>query len=178
MKYFVTLLGTVFLLFVGLVFYGWTLPQTFVFERSTTVGSNAEDIYTEIADIESLRAWAPYIASLGFDETAITGSERGSGQIVHWRRSLPPFQIGVQEILALTPPYFVQSRFSSEPYDGSIIYALNQGLPTEKVTVLVRLDLDAGGFPYFDRVKLRLKQNAVNDELSQSLVRLKTIAEL
>ena len=177
MKYLTACLGTVFLAFVGLILYGWSLPQTFIFEQSTNIVSNADDIYEEIVEMEHIRMWAPYVSGLGIDDTALTGAERGSGQVIDWRRSIPPFEVGTQEILALTPPYFVQSRFSSVPYNGSVIYALNQGLPTDNVTVLVRLDLDVGGFPFFNRVKLQLKKRHVNDELLQSLSRLKTIAE-
>lgn len=177
MKYFIASLVAVFLAFVGLILYGWSLPQTFIFEQSTDVASGTDEIYAEMVDMQHVRIWAPYMSGLGLEDTALTGAERGSGQVIDWRRSAPPFEVGSQEILALTPPYFVQNRFSSPPYNGSIIYAINQGLPTEMVTVLVRLDLDVGGFPFFDRVKLRLKKGAVDDELLQSLLRLKTITE-
>lgn len=177
MKYFIAFLGFVFLLFIGLIGYGRSLPQTFVFEKSIAVSSDVEDIYEEMVAADRIRMWAPYVAGLGRDNTAITGSERGSGQLLDWRNAQAPFESGLQEVLAITPPYFVQSRFSSASYDGSIIYALNESLPTDDVTVLIRLDLDAGGAPFFNRVKLRLKQELINEELEQALARLKTITE-
>ncbi len=134
-------------------------------------------IYEDISDMEQIRMWAPYIAGLSIDDTAMTGAERGSGQMINWRNAAAPFTIGTQDVLAVTPPYFVQSRFSSPPYEGGIIYALNESLPGDDVTVLIRLDLDAGDFPFFNRVKLRLKQAAVDDELSRSLARLKVTSE-
>lgn len=177
MKYFIAFLGFVFLLFIGLIGYGRSLPQTFIFEQSISVSSDAENIYREMVTANRIRMWAPYVAGLGRNNTAITGPERGSGQLLDWRNAEAPFEIGLQEVLAITPPYFVQSRFYSVPYEGSIIYALNESLPTDDVTVLIRLDLDAGGAPFFDRVKLRLKQKSINEELEQSLARLKTITE-
>ena len=177
MKYFVMFLGAIFALFVGLLIYGWSLPQTFVFEQSIPIKADSDEIYAEIDEMDRIRNWAPYVSGLGNDDRAITGAERGSGQLVNWRQSVVPFESGTQEVLAVTPPYFVQSRFSSAPYDGSIIYALNEGLPNEDVTVLVRLDLDAGSFPFFERIKLRRNQSAINQELTRALARLKTISE-
>jgi len=177
MKYIFAAIGASFALFLALIIYGWSLPQTFVFERSTSVSSEAENIYSKVVDVEQIRMWAPYFAGLGLDDTAITGAERGSGQVINWRAASAPFETGVQDVLAVTPPYFVQSRFSSPPYEGSIIYALSEVLPADDVTVLVRLDLDAGGAPFFNRVKLHLAEKSIHEELEQSLVRLKTIAE-
>lgn len=176
MKYFFACLGGIFLLFIGLLVYGWTLPQTFVFEQSTSVSADADDIYAKAVDMQRIRMWGPYIAGLGIEDTAITGAERGSGQVINWRRSRPPFETGQQDVLAVTPPYFVQSRFSSPPYEGSIIYALSESLPTDDVTVLARLDIDAGGFPFFNRIKLRLRDKSIHEELNLSLGRLKTIS--
>jgi len=147
-----------------------------VFEKSTPISAEADIIYENLIDMERIRMWAPYLAELSIDDTAITGAERGNGQIINWRHAGPPFDIGSQHILAVTPPYFVQSRFSSPPYEGGIIYALNESLPGDDVIVLIRLDIDSGGFPFFNRVKLRMKQKTVNEELSQSLVRLTTIS--
>jgi len=152
------------------------LPQTFVFEQSTPISAEADIIYEEIVEMERIRMWAPYLAGLSIDDTALTGAERGSGQIINWRNAAPPFDIGTQDVLAVTPPYFVQSRFTSSPYEGGIIYALNESLPGDDVTVLVRLDIDSGGFPFFNRVKLRMAQDSVNEELSRALMRLKTIS--
>ena len=170
-------LAGIFLIFIGLLVYGAVLPQTFTFEESVPVDADTDDLYDQISEMTHIRTWGPYVSGLGLDETALTGAERGSGQIIDWRRSLPPFEVGTQKILAMTPPYYVQGEFLSTPYNGSFIYALNEGLPTDKVTVLVRIDLDTGGFPFFKRVKLRLKKQAVHNELSQSLSRLKTISE-
>jgi len=94
MKYFVGFLGCVFLLFLCLLVYGWSLPQTFVFEQSTPVGAESEEIYTNIAEMDNIRMWAPYISGLGNDDTVITGAERGNGQIVNWRNSIGPFENG------------------------------------------------------------------------------------
>lgn len=170
-------IGIIFITFIGLIVYGWSLPQTFVFEQSTAVSADADIIYEDIVDVTRMRTWAPYLSVLSGDDIAITGAERGNGQIINWRNANPPFNIGTQNVLAVTPPYFVQSRFSSPPYEGSIIYALNESLPGEDVTVLFRLDIDSGDFPYFNRVKLKLKQSAINEELSRALSRLKTITE-
>lgn len=170
------LIGAVFLLFIGLISYGSLLPQTFVFERSQPISVQADIIYHEIVDMERIRMWAPFLAGLPLDDTAITGAEQGSGQIIDWRNAVPPFEIGTQHVLAVTPPYFVQSRFASPPYEGGMIYALSESLPRDDVTVLVRLDIDAGRFPFFNRVKLRMKQSAIEDELSRSLMRLETVS--
>lgn len=134
-------------------------------------------MYDELVEAENIRVWAPYLAGLGLENTALTGAEQGTGQVISWRRAQVPFETGVQEILAVTPPYFVQSRFASPPFEGSVIYAASQSLPSEDMTVLVRLDLDAGDFPYFDRIKLKRYQSAIDDELLQSLTRLRTVVE-
>ncbi len=162
---------------MGLIAYGSILPQTFVFEQSTPISSETHIIYDDIVDLNNMRMWGPYLSGLSFDDTAITGAEQGSGQIISWRNADAPFAIGTQHVLAVTPTYFVQSRFSSPPYEGSIIYALNESLPGEDATVLFRLDIDSGEFPFFNRVKLRLKEEAINAELSRALRRLKTISE-
>lgn len=177
MKYFISFIAIVFIFFVGLLAYGRFLPQTFVFEQSINISSDADIVYDELVDLENIRAWAPFLAGLGLDNTALTGAEYGAGQIVSWRRAQAPFETGVQEVLAVTSPYFVQSRFSSLPYEGSIIYAVSESLPSEGVTVLVRLDLDAGVFPYFDRIKLHRAGADIDAELRQSLTRLKTVVE-
>lgn len=148
-----------------------------MFERSTPISAQADLIYDDIVDMERIRMWAPFLAGLSLGDTAITGAEQGSGQIINWRNAAEPFEIGSQHVLAVTPPYFVQSRFSSPPYEGGMIYALSESLPRDDVTVLVRLDIDAGRFPFFNRVKLRLKQSAIEDELIRSLMRLETISE-
>ena len=177
MKYFISFIAVTFIIFAGVLFYGRFLPQTFVFEQSININSDADLVYEELVDAENIRVWAPYLAGLGLDNTALTGAEHGTGQVISWRRAQAPFETGVQEILAVTPPYFVQSRFSSTPFDGSIIYAASESLPSEEITVLVRLDLDAGAFPYFDRIKLNRTQSDIDLELLQSLTRLKTIVE-
>ena len=177
LKYFLSFIVVIFLLFAGLLFYGRSLPQTFIFEQSIKITADADLVYDELVGSENIRVWAPYLAGLGLDNTALTGAEHGAGQVISWRRARVPFETGVQEVLAVTPPYFVQSRFSSAPYEGSVIYAASQSLPSEDMTVLVRLDLDAGDFPYFDRIKLNRHMSAINEELFQSLTRLKTVVE-
>ena len=79
-----TLAGIVAALFIGLLIYAATLPDTFRIERSTTIEAPPATVHTYINDFHRWTAWSPWEKKDPAMQRTHSGAPAGKGAVYAW----------------------------------------------------------------------------------------------
>lgn len=79
-----TLAGIVAALFVGLLIYAATLPDTFRIERSATIEASPATVHTYINDFHRWTAWSPWEKKDPAMQRTHSGAPAGKGAVYAW----------------------------------------------------------------------------------------------
>lgn len=167
----------IFALFAALITAGYFLPSAQTIERSITIDAYPEDVFPFINDLKAYSQWSPLYAQIADAQMIYGGADTGVGQTMAWQGSAGAYPFGSQEIIASQPGEFVKLKVNLSGQEATATHAL---LPLENgggVTVLTHSEIPLGGFPYFDRIKTKMRQGWFDDQFDQALVRLKTVSE-
>jgi len=107
------------------------------------------------------------------------GADRGVGQSLAWQGGSGEFPIGSQEIIESKQEEYVHLKLNLGGRQASATHAIlvNDQNPDGPVTVMTRVEVPLGGFPYLQRVRAKMQQSGWERQFDNALIRLKTISE-
>ena len=179
MKWFFRIIGLIFLVFAGLVIWGYFISPNLSVERSLQVDAYPEEVFEYLEDLEAFNRWSPWFARDPDADYVFGAVEYGVGASAVWRTrgttAESAAEISSQEIIAAQAPEFVQSALLLNGLPASATYALS---PTDEGTlVYIQFERELGGFPYIERLRKGGMEKALGGEFDAALQRLKTIVE-
>jgi len=177
MKWILRGIFLIFGLFAALIVAGYFLPAKQTIERSLTIDAYPEDIYPFISNLQAYSQWSPLYAQIADAQIIYGGADEGIGQTMAWQGSAGPYPFGSQEIIESQAGEFTKVKVNLSGREATAIHALLPLENGEGVTVLTKSEIELGGFPYFERIKTKMRQGWFNEQFDQALVRLKTISE-
>ena len=176
MKWVIRTFGTIIGLFVLAAVAGYFMSPTIEVERSTQVYGDPEDIFTYFSDLEDYQAWSPWQGQNSHEEYVVGGADEGVGQQAAWNCMEAGCLPGTQEITIIHYPEFVQASLNLDGKDADATYAL---MPAENndgsVTLLVKVDLHIGDFPYVQRLLTFNQKADLEYRLDTALSRLTSL---
>lgn len=147
-------------------------------ERSVQAYAEPEDIFSYFADLEDYQAWSPWQGNSSHEEYIVGGSDAGVGQQAAWNCTDIGCLPGTQEITIIQYPEFVQTKLNLAGRDADATYAL---MPAENndgsVTLLVKIELDVGGFPFIQRILTFNQKADLENRLDSALLRLTNLID-
>ncbi|NNE57814.1 MAG: hypothetical protein HKN36_06865 [Hellea sp.] len=176
MKWLFRIFGVIIGLFLLSVFVGLFISSNLSVERSSEVYAIPEDVFPYLSDLESHAIWAPWQGPNNEDKYLVGGSDEGVGQQAVWTCDDEDCLPGMQEITVIQYPEFVQAELNLNGRPINATYALmgdenNDG----SVTVLLKVDMEVGGFPYVQRLFKFQERKALSNRLDLALVQLETL---
>lgn len=172
-----------FCLFVIAVFsvgaaIGFFLPAVKSVERSTQINATPYAVYPYLSDMNDFEVWSPWKSDAADYEYLVGGAENGVGQRAAWTCESRDCLSGMQEVLVMQPPEFVQTELYLQNDRADATYAIMRDENfDDRVTVLVKVDLDVGDFPYIQRLFRFRRDQQLARRLDEGLARLKAFAE-
>jgi len=113
MKWFFRIIGLIFLVFAGLVIWGYFISPNLSVERSLQVDAYPEEVFEYLEDLEAFNRWSPWFARDPDADYVFGAVEYGVGASAVWRTrgttAESAAEISSQEIIAAQAPEFVQS---------------------------------------------------------------------
>ena len=167
----------IFAMFAAVIAVGYFLPNVQTIERSTTIEAYPEDVFPFINNLQAYSQWSPLYAQITDAQIVYGGAEAGVGQTMAWQGSGGDYPFGSQEIIESQAGEFVKVKINLSGRDATAIHAI---LPLENgtgVTVLTQSEIALGGFPYLDRVRVKVRQGWYDDHFDRALLRLKTVSQ-
>ena len=92
----------IFALIAGILIFAATKPDTFHFERATTINASPEKIALFLVDFHQWPAWSPWEKLDPNMKRTYSGAESGAGAIYEWEGN-SDVGAGRMEILSATP---------------------------------------------------------------------------
>ncbi len=155
---------------------GYFASSTLSVERSVVVYAQPDDVFSYLADLEDYQAWSPWQGERGHGDYIVGGSAYGVGQRAAWTCNDVTCLPGTQEIQVVHEPEFVQADLYLDGLTAKATYALMLSeTADESLTILVKIDLDAGGFPYVQRLLTFNRKRAMQSQLDRGLSRLENL---
>jgi len=177
MKWLLRIIFVIFLIFGAVIVAGFFMPATQLIERSVEVDAYPEDVFPILNNLETYSQWSPLYAQISDAQLIYGGADEGIGQTMAWQGSEGAYPFGSQEIIQSQPGEFVQVKVNLAGRDATATHAILPLADGESVTVLMKSEIELGGFPFLERVRSKLRQGWYDEQFDQSLVRLKTISE-
>jgi len=179
MKWLLRIIFVIFLSFAAVVTAGYFMPATQTVERSVEVDAYPEDIFPYLNNLKAYSQWSPLHQLLTNAEFVYGGADQGVGQSLAWQGGSGDFPIGSQEIIQSEPGQFVQLKLNLGGRQASATHAIleNDQDPDGPVTVMTRVEVPLGGFPYLQRVRAKLQQAGWERQFDAALLRLKRLSE-
>lgn len=170
MKWVIRIFGSIIGLFLLAALIGFFSSSTVSIERSKDIYAQPDDIFEYIADLENHAAWSPWRYGESFEDYLVGGGDGGAGQQAVWTCQSPLCQPGTQEISVVHYPEFVQAHVNLDGRSADATYALMSGENSDgSVTILIRVDMDVGGFPYIQRLFKFREQAELTSRLDDAL---------
>jgi len=177
MKWFIRIMGAILLIFVGLCVGGFFMPAVQTTERTIEIEAVAEDVFHYLTDLREYPRWSVIHANNPDMQIAYGGSEYGVGQTAAWQIQTPRPSTGTQEIIESRPPEFVRTIVNIDGLEGAATFAISESENEDKVSVLMRQEINLGGFPFVQRLTHQLSKSSLNSDFDAALARLKTVVE-
>ncbi len=178
MKWVVRIFGLIIGLFAIAAVAGFFSSPIATAERSVDVFSQAEDVFPYLSDLDDHGAWSPWHTAETREEYIVGGSDEGVGQQAAWTCSHSECLEGTEEISVIHYPEFVQSGVNLAGRSADATYALMSGENTDgSLTILIKIDLHTGDFPYVQRLFKFKEQQALEARLDAGLSRLNALIE-
>lgn len=176
MKWVIRIFGTIIGVFVLACAIGFFMPKEINVERSIQVYGQPEDIFPYFSDLEDYQAWSPWQGENTLSQYIVGGADEGVGQRAAWECSEVGCLPGTQEITIIQYPKLVQANLNLAGKDAGATYALMTAENSDgSVTLLVRVDLNVGGFPFVQRLLTFNQEADLERRLDAALVRLKNL---
>ncbi len=174
MKWIIRIFGAIIGAFVLAGVIGSFMPKDISVERSIQVYGQPEDIFRYFSDLEDYQAWSPWQGTNTLEHYVVGGADEGVGQRAAWECSEIGCLPGTQEITIIHYPEFVQANLNLGGKDADATYALMTAENNDgSVTVLVKVDLNVGGFPFVQRLLTFNQKSDLENRLDAALLRLK-----
>ena len=177
MKWLLRGIFLIFILFGAVIAAGYFMSPVQSIERSIEIEAYPEDVFPFINNLQAYSQWSPLYAQITDAQIIYGGADEGIGQTMAWQGSVRAYPFGSQEIIESQAGEFVQVKVNLAGRDATATHAILPLTNGEGVTVLTKSEIELGGFPYFDRVRTKMRQGWFDDQFDQSLMRLKTISE-
>ena len=177
MKWLLRGIFLIFLIFGIMIICGYFMPANQSVERSIEIKAYPEDVFPLLNNLENYNQWSPLHVQITDSQIVYGGADEGIGQTMAWHGSEGTYPFGSQEIIESQPGEFVQVKASLSGREATVTHAILPLVNGEGVTVLIKSDIALGGFPYFERIRSKLRQNLIDSQFDQSLTRLKTVSE-
>lgn len=103
-----TLLIVVVVAVVGLLGYAATRPDSFVFQRSTTIGAPPERVFALINDLHAFNTWNPWALKDPSTKLSYEGPAAGPGAAYSWQSE--KLGAGRMQIVEAVPARLVAAR--------------------------------------------------------------------
>ena len=164
----IVVLAAVF--FIGALF----IPKTYHVERSVTINSPREKVWSNVSSLHGLHSWSPWIEADPNVKITYEGQDGTVGAAYHWVGNSDVGE-GIQTISKIEP----QNTFGThihfiEPMDGESDANIN--LANEGTGTKVTWSLD-GKDPYPMNVMVLFMDKFIGDQYSKGLNKLKTLCE-
>ncbi len=173
MKWVIRIFGSIIGLFAIAAIIGFFVPSIITVERSKDIYSQPEDVFDYLSDLDNHEVWSPWRQGSEFQDYIVGGGDEGVGQQAVWTCIDVNCQAGTQEITVLQYPEFVQTELNLDGRSAEATYALMAGENSDgSITVLIKVDLDIGNFPYVQRLFKLRDRSDLETRLDQSLASL------
>ena len=180
MKWLFRIIYAILLIFIMCCGIGFFLPASQIVETHVTMQTYPDEVYAELSDLRSYPAWFHGLEAVEESQIIFAGAERGIGQSAAWRigGDNDVLQFGNLKITQMQTDNFVTLRYEHGAQIVSITFALQIDETADSVLLLARHENALGGFPYLSRLRGKLSQGGIANDLNASLDVLKTITEL
>jgi len=157
---------------------GYFLPSSQIVESYVSVDSYPDEIYAELSDLRGYPAWFQGLDVVDETQIIFAGAERGAGQTAAWRleQGNDTAQFGNLEILQAQTDSRVTLQYEQGAQTIAMTYAVQDD--NDAVLLLARYETALGDFPYLSRVRGKLSEGKITQELDMSLQRLKGLIEI
>lgn len=177
MKWVIRIFGSIIGLFFLAAIIGFFNSPIVTVERSKDIYAQPDDIFEYIADLENHAAWSPWRNGESFEDYLVGGGDGGAGQQAVWTCQSSLCQPGTQEVSVVHAPEFVQAHVNLDGRSADTTYALMSGENSDgSVTLLIKVDLDVGEFPYVQRLFKFREKAELTDRLDNALESLVDLA--
>lgn len=160
MKRFFLLIAVVFAVFLGIVAWGMTLPDTQTVERSAVMAADPDSVFEALDDPATHARWSPYVP-----EDADARSDGATGEGATLAFSSPDGRVGSLEVVQSVAPELVLISTLERDDAMMVTYAL---LPDGDGTLVVASESRPLNGP-LARVGARLRRGAVEARLDAAL---------
>lgn len=160
-----------------MIVLGYFMPASQSVERSIEIDTYSDEVFPFLNNLESYSQWSPLYAQITDAQIIYGGADNGIGQTMAWQNSEGTYPFGSQEIIQSQSGEFVKIKINLSGREATTTHAILPLANGEGVTVLTKSEIPLGGFPYFDRIRSKVRQGWLDSQFDQSLMRLKTISE-
>lgn len=170
MKWIIRILGSIIGLFVLAAIGGILTSPLISVERSADIFAQAEDVFPYLSDLENQAVWSPWHGEGEVERFIVGGADEGVGQRAAWTCEARGCVPGTQEITVSQYPKFVQASLNLDGSAADATYALMSGENKDgSLTILFKVDLYMGDFPYIQRLFKFRERAAMEKRLDQAL---------
>jgi len=176
MKWLFRIFGLIIGLFLLSGLVGFFISPNVSVERSAEVYAIPEDVFPYLSDLESHAIWAPWQGSNNEEKYLVGGANDGVGQQAVWTCEDEDCLPGMQEITVIQYPEFVQAELNLNGRPLNATYALMGDENDDgSVTVLLKVEMQVGGFPFVQRLFKFQEKKALSNRLDLALSQLETL---